>query len=99
MAIVYAGYNSISDILASRIPAVVLLRDLKDREQQTHVDRLLPFIKDYVTVLTESNTDTQSLQQALESQLHAPPWHNETLNLKGAELSALTLAEGIVCEE
>ena len=99
MAIVYAGYNSISDILASRIPAVVLLRDLKDREQQTHVDRLLPFIKDYVTVLTESNTDTQSLQQALESQLHAPPWHNEILNLKGAELSALTLAEGIACEE
>ena len=99
MAIVYAGYNSISDILASRIPAVVLLRDLKDREQQTHVDRLLPFIKDYVTVLTESNTDTQSLQQALESQLHAPPWQNETLNLKGAELSALTLAEGVACEE
>ena len=89
----YAGYGQCS------IPAVVLLRDLKDKEQQTHADRLLPFIKDYVTVLTESNTDTQSLQQALESQLHAPPWHNEILNLKGAELSALTLAEGIACEE
>jgi predicted glycosyltransferase len=99
MAIVYAGYNSISDILASRIPAVVLLRDLKDREQQTHVDSLLPFIKDYVTVLTESNTDTQSLQQALENQLRAPTWHNEILNMKGAEGSALTLAEGIECEE
>jgi predicted glycosyltransferase len=99
MAIVYAGYNSISDVLASRIPAVVLLRDLKDREQQTHVDSLLPFIKEYVTVLTESNTDTQSLQQALERQLHAPPWQDETLNMNGAELSALTLAEGIACEE
>jgi predicted glycosyltransferase len=88
-----------SDILASRIPAVVLLRDLKDREQQTHVDSLLPFIKDYVRVLTESNTDTQSLQQALERQLHAPPWHNETLNTNGAERSALTLADGIACEE
>jgi hypothetical protein len=85
--------------IPSLVNSVVLLRDLKDREQQTHVDRLLPFIKDYVTVLTESNTDTQSLQQALESQLHAPPWHNETLNLKGAELSALTLAEGVACEE
>ena len=99
MAIVYAGYNSMSDILASRIPAVVLLRDLKDREQQTHVDRLLPFIKDYVTVLTEANTDTLLLQQALESQLRAPTWHNEILNMKGAERSALTLAEGIECEE
>lgn len=88
-----------SDILASRIPAVVLLRDLKDREQQTHVDRLLPFIKDYVTVLTEANTDTLLLQQALESQLRAPTWHNEILNMKGAERSALTLAEGIECEE
>jgi predicted glycosyltransferase len=99
IAIVYAGYNSMSDILASRIPAVVLLRHLKDREQQTHVDSLLPFIKDYVRVLTESNTDTQSLQQALESQLHAPPWQNETLNTNGAERSALTLADGIACEE
>jgi predicted glycosyltransferase len=92
VAIVYAGYNSIGDVLASRIPAVVLLRDLKDREQQTHVDGLLPFTKEYVTVLPESNTDTQSLQQALESQLRAPPWHNEILNMKGAEFSALTLA-------
>jgi predicted glycosyltransferase len=99
IAIVYAGYNSMSDILASRVPAVVLLRDLKDREQQTHVDSLLPFIKDYVRVLTESNTDTQSLQQALERQLHAPPWHNETLNTNGAERSALTVADGIACEE
>ncbi len=99
MAIVYAGYNSMSDILASRIPAVVLLRDLEDKEQQTHVDRLLPFIKDYVTVLTEANTDTLLLQQALESQLRAPTWHNEILTMKGAERSALTLAEGIECED
>jgi hypothetical protein len=60
----YAGYGQCS------IPAVVLLRDLKDKEQQTHADRLLTFIKDYVTVLTESNTDTQSLQQALETRLY-----------------------------
>ena len=99
MAIVYAGYNSISDILASRIPAVVLLRDLKDREQQAHVDSLLPFIKNYVTVLTEVNTNSQLLQQVLESQLRAPAWHNEVLNMNGAERSALTLAEGIECEE
>jgi predicted glycosyltransferase len=99
MALVYAGYNSISDILASRIPAVVLLRDLKDREQQTHVDSLLPFTKDYLTVLTESNTDTQSLQQALERQLNAPPRKDVILNMNGAEVSALTVAEGIACEE
>jgi predicted glycosyltransferase len=49
--------------------------------------------------LTESNTHTQSLKQALERQLNAPAWHNETLNMDGAELSALTLAEGIACEE
>ena len=99
MAIVYAGYNSISDILALRLPAVVLLRDLKDREQQTHVDSLLPFTKDYLTVLTESNTDTQTLQQALERQLNAPPRQDVILNMNGAEVSALTVAEGIVCEE
>jgi predicted glycosyltransferase len=99
MAMVYAGYNSMSDILASRIPAVVLLRDLKDREQQTHLDRLLPFIKEHVTVLTESSTDTPTLQQALENKLRAPTWHHEILNINGAELAALAVAAGIACEE
>jgi hypothetical protein len=55
------------------IPTVVLLRDLKDREQQNHVDSLLPLIQEYVTVLTESNTDSQSLQQALEIKLYYAP--------------------------
>ena len=99
VALVYAGYNSISDILAAGIPAVVLLRDLIAREQQTHLERLLPVIKKYVSVLTESNTDSRSLQQALERQLHIPPWQNEIINMKGAELTALTLAEGIACED
>jgi predicted glycosyltransferase len=99
VALAYAGYNSISDILAAQIPTVILLRDIKDREQQIHVERLLPFIKANVSVLAESNTDTRSLQQALENQLHAPPWQNDIVNMNGAEIAALTLAEGIVCEE
>jgi predicted glycosyltransferase len=99
VALVYAGYNSISDILASRIPSVVLLRDLMDSEQQAHLESLLPLIGEQVTVLRESNTDSRSLQEALQRQLHAPPWPNQTINLKGAEIAALTLAESIVCEE
>jgi predicted glycosyltransferase len=99
VAIVYAGYNSISDILAARIPAVIILRDVEDREQQTHVERLLPIIKEYVSVLTESKTDNHSLRKALETRLNAPPWQKEIVNMNGAERAALALAEGITCVE
>lgn len=99
MAIVYAGYNSISDIIAARVPSIILLRDLKDREQKSHIDKLLPFIKDYVTILQESGTDGRSLKQALKSRLNSKPWQDTSLNMNGAEVAALTLADGIVCEE
>ena len=99
VALVYAGYNSISDVLAARIPAVILLRDLKDREQQVHVERLLPHIKDYVSVLNESETNTHSLRNALEIQLNASPWQTDIINMHGAERAASIMAEGVACLE
>ncbi len=39
-AVVYGGYNSIIDVLSVNIPAVVLLREVDDREQQEHVKKI-----------------------------------------------------------
>ncbi|NNG00295.1 MAG: hypothetical protein HKM93_12995 [Desulfobacteraceae bacterium] len=40
IAVIYGGYNSLMDILWAGKPALVVLRDMQDREQQLHVKRL-----------------------------------------------------------
>lgn len=99
VAMLYAGYNSLTDVLAAQIPSVVLLRDVEDKEQQDHLTRLLPFTKESIYVLSESNADTAAIQVALERQMHAPVWQDQTINIHGAEVAASVLAERVPCEE
>lgn len=40
MAVVYGGYNSLTDVLARNIPALIMLRGMRDREQERHVELL-----------------------------------------------------------
>ncbi len=40
VALVYGGYNSLTDVLAAGVPAVVLSRGMRDGEQEAHVSRL-----------------------------------------------------------
>jgi len=99
VAMVYGGYNSLTDVLAAQIPSVVVLRDVKDREQEDHLARLVPFTKEFIHVLSESNADTASIQSALERQLHAPGWETQEIHIDGAEIAASFLAEGVPREE
>ncbi len=99
VAMVYAGYNSLTDILAAQIPSVVLLRDVEDKEQEDHLSRLIPFIKQFIYVLSESSANTGAIQAALEKQLHAPVWQDQTINIDGAEMAASFLADRVACEE
>ncbi|MFB0505584.1 MAG: hypothetical protein ACETWT_02515 [Thermodesulfobacteriota bacterium] len=99
VAMLYAGYNSLTDVLAAQIPSVVLLRDVEDKEQQDHLTRLLPFTKESIYVLSESNADTAAIQVALERQMHATVWQDQTINIHGAEVAASVLAESVPCEE
>jgi predicted glycosyltransferase len=98
-AMVYAGYNSLTDVLAAQIPSVVLLRDLEDKEQEDHLTRLIPFTRESIHVLSESNADARTIRAALEKQLHAPVWGDQTINIRGAEIAASVLVEGVRCEE
>jgi predicted glycosyltransferase len=84
LALVYAGYNSIGDLLAARTPGVALLRDLEDREQNAHLEKLLPVVGKYLSVLPEAEADTRMLQQALESKLHTPRLPVGIVRLDGA---------------
>lgn len=99
VAMLYAGYNSLTDVMAAQISSVVLLRDVEDKEQEDHLARLLPFTKESIHILRESETDAVTLQAALERQLHAPVWKGQTINIHGAEVAASVLAESVPCEE
>jgi len=98
-AMVYAGYNSLTDVLAAQIPSVVLLRDVEDKEQEDHLTRLIPFTKESIQVLAESKADARTIRAALEKQLHASVWRDQTINIRGAEMAASFLAERMRCEE
>jgi predicted glycosyltransferase len=99
MSVLYAGYNSLSDILAAQVPAVMLLREVGDKEQERHLKRLMSYTKDAIQALEESKTDAPTLQAALEKQLHAPPFENQGINIEGAEIAASILGKGVLCEE
>ena len=99
VSMLYAGYNSISDVLAAQVPSVMLLRDVGDMEQERHLKRLIFHAKDAIQILEESKTDAETLRAALEKQLHAPPFKNQGINIRGAEIAASTLGKGVSCEE
>ena len=99
VCLLYAGYNSISDILAAQVPSVMLLREVGDKEQNRHLKRVMFHAKEAIQALEESKTDAETLQAALEKQLHAPPLKNQGINIRGAEIAAATLGKGVSCEE
>jgi len=99
MSVLYAGYNSLSDILAAQVPSVMLLREVGDKEQERHLKRLMSYTKDAIQALEESKTDAPTLQAALVKQLHAPPFENQGINIGGAETAASILGKGVFCEE
>lgn len=99
VSMLYAGYNSLSDVLATQVPSVMLLREVGDKEQERHLKRLMSHAKEAIEALEESKTDAPTLQAALEKQLHAPPFENQNINIGGAETAASILGEGVLCED
>jgi predicted glycosyltransferase len=99
VSVLYAGYNSISDVLAAQVPSVMLLREVGDMEQEHHLKKLMSYAKYAIQTLEESKTDAETLQAALERQLHAPPFKNQDVNIGGAEKAASILGKGLSCED
>ncbi len=59
MAVIYGGYNSLTDVMARNLPTLVLLRGMRDKEQERHMELLsgkLSFLRavDAATATTES---------------------------------------------
>jgi predicted glycosyltransferase len=64
-ALVYGGYNSLMDILHIRRPAIVVLREMADEEQQIHLEKLAMVVGLGIVVVSESKVTADILADLL----------------------------------
>jgi hypothetical protein len=91
-ALIYGGYNSIIDILHIDKPAVVLMRGMRDNEQQEHLRRLNDVAGAGLSVFSEADLTAGILQDAIERRFSSPS-KRKAINLKGAETAARRMIE------
>ncbi|WP_320169578.1 hypothetical protein [Maridesulfovibrio sp.] len=91
-AVIYGGYNSLTDVMVSRVPSVVLLRGMKDGEQEQHA-RLLARSSSFVSeVFPDAGVGADDLEQALRTCLEQRNG-TDSVNLDGAANAARFLAD------
>lgn len=94
-AVIYGGYNSLTDILAARAPAVVFLRDISDPEQENHVERLVSADRGTLAAIPEKEADGDALFTILDRILAADRTLCPSLKMNGAETAAEVLGKMI----
>ena len=93
VAVIYGGYNSLTDIMAAKIPSVVIVRGMNDREQEEHVRKISQLKPNLIYVLKESETNWKTLAEGLEKQLNVEVEDESEIMLNGAEVSAEKIVE------
>ncbi|MDJ0624726.1 MAG: glycosyltransferase [Desulfocapsaceae bacterium] len=88
LLVCYGGYNSLCDILATNVPAVVILRDMQDQEQADHVQRLQEEAAGLIIGLPEQTLEETELHENLISQLQHQAEPTNRPWLTGAERAA-----------
>ena len=93
-AIIFGGYNSLVDVLSADVPAMVVLRDMQDQEQQVHVDALRTMVPDRLAAISEKSCSVDELHHSLAQLLETSrsPSMSQHINLDGAERAARALA-------
>lgn len=91
-AVIYGGYNSIMDVLSLEMPAVVVLREMSDGEQQIHLERLRSSSPDQLLVV-EEEVGSLELKETLEQCLARGTFQHSAINLDGAENAANQLVQ------
>ena len=95
-AMIYGGYNSLTDVLAAGLPTVVLLRAMQDSEQQMHLHLLHKYTNDQLLSINEVQLTEKIIEMGLRTQLKKSPLKAE-INLQGAEHAARQLV--MQCKE
>lgn len=92
-AVIYGGYNSLTDVFYANIPAVVLLREMQDEEQQAHMTRLSFLNRDRLITYKEKDVKGDDLAQVLIQQIRSSRLPKPEINLAGAAMAAKYLFE------
>jgi predicted glycosyltransferase len=87
-AVIYGGYNSLTDVFYANIPAVVLLRGMQDEEQQAHMTRLSFLNTERLVVFKETDVKGDALAQVLLRQLRSLKLPKPEIRLDGAAVAA-----------
>ena len=95
VAIIYGGYNSLTDIMAARIPAVVILRGMSDGEQEEHVHKISRLKPNLIYALKEGDVNRKTLAEGLERQLNVAVGDEAEIMLNGAEVAAAKIVESL----
>lgn len=92
-SLIYGGYNSLVDVLCCNIPTLVILREMKDNEQQIHLEKLLQHFGKGFRVLSESGANARLLRNELLAGLQRKQSCGQSdVNISGAKNSADNIA-------
>ena len=76
------------DVLYAGTPALVVLREMKDDEQQIHLRRLQKVMGERLKVVSESDVSQDLLTELLQANLHIGSKSSVGIALNGAERAA-----------
>jgi predicted glycosyltransferase len=95
VAIIYGGYNSLTDIMAAMVPSVVIIRGMSDREQEEHVRKISQLKPNLIYALKENEVNRKTLAEGLEQQLTVEVKDRGEIMLNGAEVAAKKIVESL----
>ena len=92
-AVVFGGYNSLVDVLSLGIPTLAVMRDMRDHEQQEHLEILIRAVGRRLTAVLENECSVEQLHTLLIDRMKVDidPFALP-VNLGGAEKAARSLA-------
>ena len=87
-AVIYGGYNSLMDVIYANIPAVVVLREMQDEEQQIHLRKLQEVAGEAISTVSETQVTADELEGLLLAHLERNSLPAVSLNTNGAACAA-----------
>ncbi len=87
-AVIYGGYNSLMDVIYAKIPALVVLREMEDEEQQIHLRKLKEVAGEALSTASETQVSEEELERLLLAHLQKNRLPSGSLNINGAACAA-----------
>ena len=94
-AVIYGGYNSLTDLLHTGLSGLVVLRDMADLEQQEHLERLTRLFPERLPAMNEADCREVNLEKVLLRQLQSVRHAYDGIQLDGAETAAKCIYRSI----